>query len=488
MDDRGPDVHNFSPTQHRLPTVSGIEALQNASARAKGISTRLSALDSTLLPNELSLATPGIQRGCVTEIFGPPGVGKTTFGLQIAANALHTDHEEFHVLWVNTGSPLIPERLRQLTAGFIYKPPKHNAPSSSPLTEKDIGSMIAEKFTYLEAHTLPRVLTLFMHPTRTLPSPKTGLIVVDDLSNLLLSSFSRNPKPLKAAAPAAIKEKLEKRAAGRRFQIIESLGAAMSKMATLQNMAILVLSNATISLKGGQKATLKPALSSQAWDTAIYTRIMLFRDFPDDDQEAQLSKLETKALRYAEVQRLARKEVYKLPVPFVILTDGLRQLDRPRAKGAEGDDEEEEQEVFVDTSAAEAVQPRPPRVDLPLLPDELSQPSQSKKRKATEIADSEDDDDDDDVVVQSNHSEPKVPAINLRNEQSSLKKEEVEAEEEEEEEEEEEMILDTHETALLRSYRYASIRGSEDAIPVHSSSEDDGEEQEEGDGDQDGDA
>ncbi len=459
MDDRGPDVHNFSPSQHRLPTVSGIEALQNASAKAKGISTRLSKLDSALLPNELSLATPGIQRGCVTEVFGPPGVGKTTFGLQIAANALHSDHEESHVLWVNTGSPLIPERLRQLMAG--YNPPKPGNLSSSPLSGKDNDSMIAEKFVYLEAHTLPRVLTLFMHPTGTLPSPKTGLIVVDDLSNLLLGSFSRNPNILKAAAPAAVKEKLEKRAAGRRFQTIESLGAAMSKMATLQNTAILVLSNATISLKGGQKATLKPALSSQAWDTAIHTRIMLFRDFPDDDQEAQLSKLETKALRYAEVQRQARKEVYKLPVPFVILTDGLRQLDPPQAKGNE--------DVFVDTKAAE--QPRPLQADLPLLPDELSQPSQSKKRKATEIADSEDDDDDD--GVQSDHSEPKLPALIVRNEQLPLK--------DEEEVEEEEMILDTHETALLRSYRYASIRGSEDAIPVSSSDDD-----EEDGGDEDG--
>jgi len=50
------------------------------------------------------------------------------------------------------------------------------------------------------------------------------------------------------------------------------------------------------------------------------------------------------------------------------------------------------------------------------------------------------------------------------------------------------MILDTHETALLRSYRYASIRGSEDAIPVPSSSDDDEERQEEDDGDQDGEA
>ncbi|KAK4935901.1 hypothetical protein LTR10_023113 [Elasticomyces elasticus] len=448
MDHRDADVHNFSPTQHRLPTVSGIEALQNATANAKGISSCLPALDAALLPSELSIATPGIQRGVVTEIFGPPGVGKTTFGLQVAVNALHTTHDQSHVLWVNTGSPLIQARLGQLIAG--YEP--SNKSSSDTPPAPNINSLLNQKLTYLEAHTLPRLLTVFLHPTRSLPSPKTCLIVVDDLSSLLLGSFSRNARNLKPAAPAAIKEKLEKRAAGRRFQIIESLGAAMSKMAAIRNIAILVLTNSTISLKHGQKAGLKPALSSQAWDTAVHTRIMLYRDFPNSEQASQLARLETSALRYAEVQRLARKEFYSQPVPFVILTSGFRQLNLP---GLKHDDEH-----AVEPNGAE---PHPAPVNLPLLPDELSQPSQAKKRKAVEIADSEEDEDEDeagDEADQSEPDEPDLPALHTRVQQSSQK--------------EEEMILDAHETAMLRAARYASFRGSEDAIPEPSSESEEG--------------
>ncbi|KAI1628254.1 P-loop containing nucleoside triphosphate hydrolase protein [Exophiala viscosa] len=443
MDDRDADVHNFSPTQHRLPTVSGIEALQNATANARGISSCLPALDAALLPSELSIATPGLQRGVVTEVYGPPGVGKTTFGLQVAVNALHTPHDQSHVLWVNTGSPLIQARLGQLMKGDELS---NNSSKDTPPT-RNINSLLNEKFTYLEAHTLPRLLTVFLHPTRSLPSPKTCLIVVDDLSNLLLGYFSRNARNLKPAAPVAVKEKLEKRAAGRRFQIIESLGAAMSKMAAIKNIAVLVLTNSTISLKHGQKATLKPALSSQAWDTAVHTRIILYRDFPNDKQASRISRFETNALRYAEVQRLARKEVYAQPVPFVILTGGFRQLTLPGSK----DDHQD----AVETNSEEQ---RPTTVNLPLLPDELSQPSHVKKRKAVEIADSEEEEDEDEDIKEvppTEHDAPEFPANHLREQRSPQN--------------EEEMILDAHETAMLRASRYASIRGSEDAIPEPSS-------------------
>lgn len=450
MDDRATDVHNFSPTQHRLPTVSGIEALHNATANAKGISSGLPALDTALLPSGLSIATPGIQRGVVTEVFGPPGVGKTTFGLQVAVNALHTSHDQSDVLWINTGSPLVQRRFRQLVVG--YEPPNNLTQDTPSAPNTNTNTSLAQKFTYLEAHTLPRLLTLFLHPTRSLPSPNTCLIVVDDLSNLLLGSFSRNARNLKPAAPAAIKEKLEKRAAGRRFQIIESLGAAMSKMAAIRNIAILVLTNATISLKKGQKATLKPALSSQAWDAAVHTRIMLYRDFADGDQASQMASLETNALHYAEVQRLARKRVDMQPVPFVILSSGFRQLTLP---GSKDDDERAVEKT--------PTKQHPPPEDLPLLPDDLSQPSQAKKRKAVEIADSEDEDEDEDDdekdADQRENDERPLPAVRMPGQPSSPKQEE--------------MILDAHETAMLRASRYASIRGSEDAIPTPSSGSED---------------
>ncbi|KAL6248795.1 hypothetical protein RBB50_003858 [Rhinocladiella similis] len=458
MDDPGPDVHNFSPTQHRLPTVSGVEALKLASEKAKSISTRLQTLDRLLLPHQLSLATPGLQRGCVTEVFGPPGVGKTTFGLQVASNSTKSNHQGSHVLWINCGSPLTPNRLRQLMAGHqrTEEPKASLTPSNSP----GIDALINEKFTYLEAHSLPRLLTIFLHPSQTLPSYKTGVIIVDDLSNLILGSFSRNAKHLKAGAPSVVKEKFEKRAAGRRFQIIESLGAAMSKMATLRNLAILVLTNSTISLKTGQKALLKPALSSQAWDTTINTRIMLYRDFPDKDQESQLSKLQTRALRYAEVQRLGRKEIHSPPIAFVILTDGLRQLHPPETS------DQEEEDMFNAFHGTE--DHCPPLTDLPLLPNELSQPSQPKKRKATEIADSEDEEEIDDVNGKEDapgHTELKLPILPIVEKEVIIKKED-----------DDEMILDAHETALLRSYRHAIIRGSEDAIPISSDEEDDDDE------------
>lgn len=460
MDNPGPDVHNFSPTQHRLPTVSGVEALKSASEKAKGISTRLPTLDASLSPYQLSLVTPGLQRGCVTEMFGPPGGGKTTFGLQVVANLIKSSHDESRVLWVNCGSPLTPNRLRQLMAG--HQQPKDPKSSLTPSNSPDIETLINEKFTYLEAHSLPRLLTIFLHPSQTLPGPKTGLIVVDDLSNLILGSFSRNAKHLKPGAPSLVKEKFEKRAAGRRFQIIESLGAAMSKMAALRNLAILALTNSTISLKTGQKAMLKPALSSQAWDIAVNTRIMLYRDFPDKDQESQLSKLETRALRYAEVQRLGRKEIYKPAVAFVILTDGLRQLHSPEAN-----DQEEEEDLFnaFHGTEGEEQRPPPPLMDLPLLPDELSQ--QPKKRKATEIADSEDEEEIDGFNGREDASDQngaKLPGSPIVEKEVIIKRED---------DEDDEMILDTHETALLRSYRHALIRGSEDAIPISSDEEDD---------------
>lgn len=448
MEDQGVDVHKDSPSppQHRLPTVSGIEALRNATAKAKGISSGLPALDSLLLPRGLSIAIPGVQRGCVTEVFGPPGIGKTTFGLQVAANALCASDDGSHVLWVDTGSPLIADRLWQII-GAHQETNGVGPPSSHPQPSK-IESLLEEKFVYLDAHSPPRLLTLFLHPTRSFPSSKTCLIVIDDLSNLLLGSFSRAARALKPAAPAAVKEKWEKRAAGRRFQIIENLAAAMSKMAALRNTAILVLTNATISLRAGQKAILKPALSSQAWDTAIHTRIMLYRDLPDGEQESEMSLTKSKDLRYAEVQRLAGKDVYSPSVPFVIVPAGLHGL------SLSSSDSEPEPATATETrdTTNGAKRPTAPDEDLLLLPVELSQPSQPLKRKAMEIADSEDEDE---LDLTGDFHEPELPPMASREGDASPK--------------EDEMILDAHETAVLRSYRYASIRGSEDAIPISSS-------------------
>ncbi|KIW86853.1 uncharacterized protein Z519_12474 [Cladophialophora bantiana CBS 173.52] len=452
MEDGEADIHNFStsPSQHRLPTVSAIEALTKISSKSQGIPCSLPALD-TVLANEingLSTTTPGIQRGHVTEVYGPPGVGKTTFGLQVSVNALHSSSSDSEVLWVDTGSPFIEERLDELLRSYTIS--ADSDLPSSPSEPSDAEFLLQDKFTYLRAHTLPRLLTVFLHPLRSFPSSKTGLIVVDDLSNLLLGSFSRNPKSLQLSAPAAVREKSEKQTVSKRFQIIENLAAAMSRMAALKNIAILVLTNTTTSLKGQTKATLKAALASQAWDSAIHTRIMLYRGFTDDKQLDAISGTQSPRLRYAEVQRMAWKDVCMHPVPFVILSKGLRNLNlatSPRKTQADAEG---------DGSAGTFIAGR--KHDLPFHPLEFTQSSQkdqlpqSKKRKALEIADSEDENEESGAEIQSDFDEPELPRMNSEPRQKI-----------------EEMILETHETALLRRDRYARIRGSEDEIPAASS-------------------
>ncbi|KAL5316509.1 hypothetical protein ACEPPN_015557 [Leptodophora sp. 'Broadleaf-Isolate-01'] len=100
----GPGHSNFSsPTAHRMPTVSAAQALQDLkTSPTRCISTGLSLLDFMLQNREPTFSDAkslygGVSRGKVTEIYGPPSVGKTALGMQLAASALHAGE---NVVWV----------------------------------------------------------------------------------------------------------------------------------------------------------------------------------------------------------------------------------------------------------------------------------------------------------------------------------------------------------------------------------------------------
>jgi len=80
-----PQCSNADPHVDRLPTVSASQALSQLKARGpRAISTGLPQLDALLVgcANNHNGAnmSGGLIRGKVTEIYGPPGAGKTTFG------------------------------------------------------------------------------------------------------------------------------------------------------------------------------------------------------------------------------------------------------------------------------------------------------------------------------------------------------------------------------------------------------------------------
>jgi KaiC/GvpD/RAD55 family RecA-like ATPase len=65
--------------------VSAAQALQDLEGdNSRFIPTRLAALDASLSPGLHGVEHGGIQKGHVTDIWGPPGVGKTAFGYEYA--------------------------------------------------------------------------------------------------------------------------------------------------------------------------------------------------------------------------------------------------------------------------------------------------------------------------------------------------------------------------------------------------------------------
>ena len=70
----------------RLPTISASQALDDLGSDASThVSTGIEGLDRSLLgsvavESQDAAAKGGVQRGQVTEVWGPPGTGKTALG------------------------------------------------------------------------------------------------------------------------------------------------------------------------------------------------------------------------------------------------------------------------------------------------------------------------------------------------------------------------------------------------------------------------
>ncbi|KAI3402085.1 hypothetical protein diail_14 [Diaporthe ilicicola] len=114
----GHDVCSFDlPSTHRLPTVSAAQALEDLDANvSRFVSTNLPDLDKALADGGASspdeeVSPGGIQKGHLTEIWGPPGVGKTAFGIQAAADVLRDGKG---VVWVDCFYPVSRDRVTEV--------------------------------------------------------------------------------------------------------------------------------------------------------------------------------------------------------------------------------------------------------------------------------------------------------------------------------------------------------------------------------------
>ncbi|KAL2890355.1 Rad55 protein [Ceratocystis lukuohia] len=278
----------------RLPAVSAAEALDDPDDDSlRPISTGLDDLDAVLSPApdlELQNASPdsnseagdlsrgGIPLGQLTEVWGPPGVGKTTFGIQAAATALVKKRA---VMWVDCNTPLWGPRFAEVLNGVYQsqlraaKQPMarqsseaHEEQSQPEAAEFDIGST---DFTY---------------------------------------NHCQGP-------------------ADKRLQAVQFLVSSLQKLAATRQCAVLLLSQCASKMESGRAASLVPAINGTVWEQAIATRLVLFKDWIWRGRDSEVTPIRHDSFQevvFVGVQKLQGKTcVYAMEhmVGFRIESAGL---------------------------------------------------------------------------------------------------------------------------------------------------------------------
>ncbi|VUC24822.1 unnamed protein product [Clonostachys rosea] len=270
----GHDVANFDvPSSHRLPTVSAsaiLDELKNDSSAY--LSTGLPDLDKNLQSATSSESqdldvTGGIKRGQVTELWGPPGSGKTAIAIQLTANALaHGDT----VVWVDCFQSVSPDRMTKVVDAVK----KTQVSELDPHQDSSESAEALRGVTHYSCLTLPHFIALVSKPSPRLIPENTSLFIVSSLTTLINSVL---PKP-KDAQRGMLHNKGPS-AFAKRQQALQAIMKALQTLASTRKCAVVLLSQCATKMRPERGASLIPAVAASVWEQNISTRIALFRDW-----------------------------------------------------------------------------------------------------------------------------------------------------------------------------------------------------------------
>jgi len=285
----GHDVASFDdlPSTHRLPTVSAAQALEECSGNElTHIPTGLEALDVALGAGLDGLGSGrGIPRGQVTEIWGPPGAGKTAFGIQLAANCLR---EAKGVVWVDGFHPVSAERLSS-----VARSESRGHDNKQQVTTAEL----LDKYTHYSCPSLAHLIALLCRPTTSSVPPGVSLVVVDSLSALVNHAF---PKVHESRTTPAAKGSRGPSLAARRLQVLQYIIGGLQKLAATRDVAVVILTQCASKMQAERGATLVPAINATVWEQGVSARLVLFRDWIQHSSKLQ-------SLRFVGIQKVNGK-------------------------------------------------------------------------------------------------------------------------------------------------------------------------------------
>ncbi|PHH87465.1 hypothetical protein CDD83_8842 [Cordyceps sp. RAO-2017] len=262
----GHDLSSFdAPGTHRLPTVAASQALDDLEHElALPLSTGLDSLDRALVGADAG-RRGGIERGQVTEIWGPPGTGKTALAIQTAAHAVCDGHD---VVWVDCLQTLPRRRIVRVVEAV-------KAAQDAHVSGHDGAGIIDwAKFTHFSCLTLPHLMALTSRPAPSLIGQAVSLVVVSCPSALLNEAL---PRSQDGAASSKAGQGLS--AAAKRSQGLHFVMDALQKLAATRNCAVLVLTQCATRMQSEVGATLVAAVNASVWEQGVTTRLVLFRDW-----------------------------------------------------------------------------------------------------------------------------------------------------------------------------------------------------------------
>ncbi|KAK8079841.1 hypothetical protein PG997_007659 [Apiospora hydei] len=259
------DISSFDlPSTHRLPTVSAADALEDLRTdRSRYVSTGHSSLDHALVESTTdadSSLPGGFQKGQVSEIWGPPGSGKTTFGLQLASDALKQGQG---VVWVDAFRGLSGPRLAEVTS---CKP-------ESPTSTQEATEV--QDMVHFTCSSLAHFIALLCRPTASCIPQRASLVVIDSLSALVNQTYPRNQEARNGPKGG----KYQMTGATRRLQVLQFIISSLQKLAATRDVAVVLLTQCATRMQTERGATLTPAINAMVWDQGITTRLVLFRDW-----------------------------------------------------------------------------------------------------------------------------------------------------------------------------------------------------------------
>lgn len=151
---------------------------------------------------------------------------------------------------------------------------QHDALKPGQQTADDLMA----KFTHFQVPTLAHFLALLIHSGDTLLPPGTRLVVFDSLDTLIEAAYPRSIEPRNTGRRSE-----RSSAISRKQAILSRITSRIGNLASMKHATILV-TNGVVTKVSGATAFLRPAIAGNDWEDMLQSRIVLFRDWSEDQK------------------------------------------------------------------------------------------------------------------------------------------------------------------------------------------------------------